>query len=211
MAATSPSTSRRPLRRTARRRHAVLGRRHRADARRDRGVHHRRARRPRRRTRAHHNGFHRHRRFHPACGRARRRPLARPARQPRHASSATNSGGSVVAKSTRPVTDSSRRSPARASRSTARRRSSTRSRTLGIEVRAGVHAARSRCAATTSPAWPCTSPRGWPHSPGERGAGVVDGARHRHRVATRVRSSTASTNSRACPAGGGVYSLVRES
>ena len=157
---------RRPLRRVAGRRHAVLGRRHHADPRRDRGVHHRRAWRLRRRTRAHHDRVHRHRRLDRARRRARRRPLARPARQPRQRRSATSSSGSAAAKSTRPATDSSRRSSAPASRSTARRPSSTRSGRSASRCGSASTRARSRCAATTSRAWPCTSARASRRSPG---------------------------------------------
>ena len=70
----------------------------------------------------------------------RRRPLARPARQPRHRGPHGSSTRSAVAKSTPPVTVSSRRSAAPASRWTARRQIVDAVAALGIEVRVGIHA-----------------------------------------------------------------------
>ena len=64
------------------RRHAALDGRCGGDSRRDRGVRHR-CPRGRRRTCAHHNRFHRYRRLDPARGRTRRPAVARSARQPR--------------------------------------------------------------------------------------------------------------------------------
>ena len=54
-------------------------------------------------------------------------------------SSARCSPATVARRSTRPATGSSRRSTGRPEPCSARRRSSTRCRPLGIEVRAGVH------------------------------------------------------------------------
>ena len=112
-------------------------------------------------------------------------------------------GGSAVAKSTRQATDSSRRSPVPASRSTVRTRSSTRSARSASRCGPVFTPARSRCAAPTSQAWPCTS------APESRRLPARARCWCRRRCARSspghgARSPNAvSTNSRASPVAGG--------
>ena len=166
---TSPSASRRALRRAAGARHAPLGRRHGRHARRGRGVPHRRPPRARARPRAGHRPVHRHRRLHQPRRRARRRALAGAARAPRPSSSAASWAASAAARSRRPATGSWPPSTGRRARSAARPRFATRSRRSGSRCAPGCTPARSRCWATTSAAWPSTSARasGAPRAPGE--------------------------------------------
>ncbi len=62
---------------------------------------------------------------------------------------------------------------------------------------------RSRCGVPTSPAWPCTSLHASRAGRAQRGAGVLDRARHRHRLAAPVRRAGMNANSKACQATGG--------
>ena len=118
----------RPLRRAPRFRRPVLGGRHRAAARRrDEGVRHRQARRLRRRARADHHRVHRHRRLERAGRRGSATTTGEIYSTATTTRSAESSNALADAKSTRQVTVSSRPSAARASPSTAPRRSSIRS------------------------------------------------------------------------------------
>ena len=118
------------------------------------------------------------------------------------ASSATNSSASADAKSTPPVTDSSRRSPAPASRIDCAEAIVDAVRPLGIEVRVGIHAGEVEVRGEQGHRRHGRAHRRARRRAGgaERGARVVDGARDRHRITPHVRRARrARTQGRAGP------------
>ena len=85
-------------------------------------------------------------------------------------------------------------------------------RVLGIEVRVGIHAGEVEVRGVRRRRRHGRAHRCARGGAGrsQRGTGVLDGARHRHRIAAQVRRPRRKRRSRACPGQWRLYALVRE-